>query len=271
MKTRRLLLICAILLPATGSALAAPVVFAAAGVDAVAIQSTVDNFRSSVGALNANLIGSFGGGRREINWDGVGDGFAAPNNLPGNFFNANSPRGVGLTTPGTGFQVSANAGGVAAIEFGNIDPSYPGLFRTFSAQRLFTALGSNITDVAFFIPGTTESALTDAFGVVFSDVDSATSTSLEFFDVANGSLGIYFALPFSGDETLSFLGVQFGEGKVVSRLRITSGNAADAVVMDDFIFGEPVAAVGVVAEPGTLALFALALLAAGCVGARRRT
>ena len=34
------------------------------------------------------------GGRREINWDGVADGFAAPNNLPANFFNKNSPRGV---------------------------------------------------------------------------------------------------------------------------------------------------------------------------------
>ena len=51
----------------------------------------------------------------------------------------------------------------------------------------------------------------------------------------------------------SFLGVDFGTA-VVSRVRITSGNAAlgpgltdggirDLVVMDDFIYGEPVTAV----------------------------
>src|SRR5437868_8958461 len=40
--------------------------------------------------------------RSEINWDGVPDALAAPNNLPANFFNVNSPRGVVLATPGTG-------------------------------------------------------------------------------------------------------------------------------------------------------------------------
>ena len=60
--------------------------------------------------------GLFGGVRREINWDAVPDAFSAPNNLPANFFNVNSPRGAVFSTGGTGFQLSANAG-VAPIEF----------------------------------------------------------------------------------------------------------------------------------------------------------
>ncbi|MGZ5126262.1 MAG: hypothetical protein ACXWC1_26090, partial [Burkholderiales bacterium] len=125
---------------------AAPVTFTAAGANSAAIQGTVDAFRTALGTLNANVVGSFGSGRREINWDGVPDALAAPNNLPANFFNVNSPRGVVFSTPGTGFQVSANSG-VAPIEFGNINPTYSSLFAPFSAQRLFTALGSNIVDI----------------------------------------------------------------------------------------------------------------------------
>jgi len=49
---------------------AAPIVLSATGANAAAIQGTVDVFRASLGALNPNVAGSFGSGRREINWDG---------------------------------------------------------------------------------------------------------------------------------------------------------------------------------------------------------
>ena len=252
-------IICAAFAGAAASVQAAPVVLSDAGANAAAIQGTVDAFRASLGDLNPNVVGSFGSGRREINWDGTPDNFSAPNNLPPNFFNSNSPRGAEFSTPGSGVQVSANAG-VAPIEFGNIDPSYPDVFEIFSAQRLFTALDSTITDVNFFVPGTSTKALSSGFGVVFTDVDLDNTTGIEFFDVLDQSLGQFFAPAFQGDETLSFLGVRFDEGSVVSRARITSGNqilalgntADDLVVMDDFIFGEPVAAQ--VPEPGTLLL-----------------
>jgi len=96
----------------------------------------------SVGGAN----GSFGGLRREINWDGVPDASSDPNPLPANFFNVNSPRGAVFSTPGTGFQVSATSG-VQPVEFGTIDASYPSTFATFSPQRLFTPIGSNVVDV----------------------------------------------------------------------------------------------------------------------------
>ena len=112
---------------AAWAAHAAPIIFSASGANAASIQATVDAFRASLGALNANVAGSFGSGRREINWDGVPDALAAPNNLPANFFNVNSPRGVVFSTPGTGFEVSAKTGNPTSTttQFGNIDPNYP--------------------------------------------------------------------------------------------------------------------------------------------------
>ena len=136
-----------------------PVVFMSTGVNVAQIVPIRDAFRSAIGGGTvAGANGSFGGLRREINWDGVPDGSSAPNNLPGNFFNVNSPRGVVFSTPGTGFQVSANASTGIPVEFGNLNASYPSVFAAFSAQRLFTALGSTVTDVSFFVPGTTTPA-----------------------------------------------------------------------------------------------------------------
>ena len=226
----------------------AAVVFSVSGLAPGDIQSTVDAYRTSLGTLNPNVVGSFGSGRREINWDGVPDALSAPNNLPANFFNVNSPRGVVFSTPGTGFQVSATAASGTPVEFGNINPNYPNFFRTFSPQRLFTALGSTITDVNFFNPGTGSPAFTNGFGAVFTDVDLPNVSSLQFFDVNNNLLGQFFVQQIAGaNETLSFLGVQFNAGERVGRVRITSGNQVlaagntteDLVVMDDFIYGEP--------------------------------
>jgi hypothetical protein len=143
----------------------AAVTFSATGVNAAGIQTTVDAFRTALGTLNANVAGSFPSGRREINWDGVPDALSAPNNLPADFFNVNSPRGVVFSTPGTGFQVSANAASGTPVEFGNINATYPTNFQTFSPQRLFTALGSKVVDVTFFVPGSTAPATTSGFGV----------------------------------------------------------------------------------------------------------
>src|ERR1700730_18120256 len=85
---------------------AVPITFSGSGSSPAGIQTTVDAFRTDLGTLNPNVVGSFGSGRREINWDAVPDAFAAPNLLPANFFNVNSPRGVVFTTAGTGFQVT---------------------------------------------------------------------------------------------------------------------------------------------------------------------
>jgi hypothetical protein len=101
---------------------ATAIITSASGLTAADITPARDLYRLELGGgIVAGANGSFGGVRREINWDGVPDAFAAPNNLPADFFNTVSPRGVILSTPGTGFQVSANAGGTTPIAFGNID------------------------------------------------------------------------------------------------------------------------------------------------------
>lgn len=262
--------------PATANAL--PIVTSIGGSDAASIQATVDGFRATLGTLNANVAGSFGSGRREINWDGVPNAASAPNNLPANFFNVTSPRGAVFATPGTGFQVSANAVNPTStpIEFGNIEASYPTIFRTFSAQRLFTSLGSNVLDVSFFVPGSTTPASTRGFGAVFTDVDLASTTTIQLFGIDNSLLFTGLVAPGTvANESLSFLGVTFTEGNIVSRVRITSGNSAlglseasgrDLVTMDDFLYGEPTR----IPAPATLLLLVSGLAALG-FSRRKRT
>jgi hypothetical protein len=262
--------------PATVDAL--PILTSIGGSDAASIQATVDAFRASLGTLNANVAGSFGSGRREINWDGVPDPASAPVNLPANFFNVNSPRGVVFATPGTGFQVSAKAANPTStpIEFGNIDASYPTVFRTFSEQRLFTSLGSNVLDVSFFVPGSTTPASTRGFGAVFTDVDLADTTRIELFGLDNSLLFTGLVAPGTvANESLSFLGVIFTDGNIISRVRITSGNSAlglseasgrDLVTLDDFIYGEPTR----ISAPATLLLLVSGLAAVG-FSRRKRT
>src|SRR3546814_2986824 len=64
---------------------------------------------------------------------------------------------------------------------------YTTLFR--SSPRLFAALGSNVMDVLFTVPGTTDvPAVSSGFGAVFTDVDLAGVTTLEFFDPLGQSI-----------------------------------------------------------------------------------
>jgi hypothetical protein len=198
-----------------------------------------------------------------------------PNPLPANFFNATSPRGVVFSTPGTGFLVSANAGGATPPLFG-----FPNDFQTFSPQKLFTAVNSNITDVNFFVPGTNIAATTDAFGLIFVDVEVAGSTHIDFFDQNNTQIFTRTALV-AGNEGLSFLGAVANAGEQIARVRITSGANTivsngvlgnpndDAAVMDDFLYAEPLAP-ATAPEPASLTLLALGAVGLLSYGRRKR-
>jgi hypothetical protein len=245
----------------TAHAQSTPLVFQAAGPDATSIQGAVDAFRASLGDNNGNNPGPSASlkGRREINWDG-----GSPNVLdttapvtPFNVFR--NTRGSQFTTPGLGLSQAPASGGPQgglAVLFGN--PSYAKIFRTFSPSRLFTPVGSNITEASFSIPGTngTARATVRGFGAVFTDVDQedgvgvaakGVSTRMEYFD-RNGALVFSSVVPASpGDGSLSFFGIQFDDARIAS-VRITAGNVApgpkddqghDIVMMDDFIYGEP--------------------------------
>ena len=238
---------------------AAPVVRQGSGGNAAAIQATVDQFRADLGGANNGVGGSFATGRREINWDGVPDNFSEPNNLPPNFFNVNSPRGVifNAIEDATGaalnqFAVSSNTASGVPVRFGNLNAAYTNLFQTFSPQRLFIARNTNILEVSFFIPGTKIPATVNGFGVVFADVDSATGGNRSLIRVygADGTQLSAASVPVS-DGGLSFVGISFNGGERIARVVIENGNAGlsatnndgvngvDVVAMDDFIYGEP--------------------------------
>jgi len=214
------------------------------------IAAVMDEYRALLGGENnGGVPGSQPTGRREINWDGVPDDAAAPNFLPGDFFNAAADpraRGALLSTPGQGVQVSADADNPAdaGVHFGHINSTYAEIFQPFSPERLFSPIGSNIVDLTFFVPGTQTPALVRGFGAVYVDVDTD-HTAFEYFDKDGQSLGTY-SVPIQ-DNGFSFLGVAF-EGPIVARVRIEYGTVAlgpydspenDVAVMDDFIYGEP--------------------------------
>lgn len=231
-------------------------IFQAAGPNVASIQGTVDAFRNALGNLNANEPGSRGSGRREINWDGVPDEFSDPNLFPRDFFNANlsgRARGVVFSTKRNRFLVSTDSDNPTKtpVEFGRLNPTYLDQFATFSPERLFTALHSTVTVVKFFVPGEKTKALTTGFGAVFTDVDLKHKTKLEFFGKDGKLLHRQFVPNAPGKGTLSFAGVVF-KNQVVSAVKITSGTTPlgpndapqtghNVVVMDDFIYGEPVA------------------------------
>ncbi|HEU4796624.1 MAG TPA: hypothetical protein VFT02_13400, partial [Pyrinomonadaceae bacterium] len=149
--------------------------------------------------------------------------------------------------------------GLAGL-FGN--STYGGAFAAFSPLRLFTPVGSNITEALFFVPGSQGSvrATVRGFGAVFTDVDQpdgsgpgqkhgnrGSSTLMEFFDI-NGRLLFSSFVPASpGSKGLSFFAIAYADARIAS-VRITTGDSIpgpnddekhDIVMMDDFIYGEP--------------------------------
>jgi hypothetical protein len=223
---------------------AVPTVFQAEGPSAASIQSTVDQFRAALGATNnGNNIGQ-PSGRREINWDGGNPNITATALGATPFTVFLNTRGANITTRGSGF-VQATPSGLADT-FGN--SIYATIFRAFSQSRLFSPIGSNVTEVEFFVPGSNGNtpATSTGFGVVLTDVDRRASTLIEYLGVHGELLFISNAPASPGDANFSFFGVVFGDARV-ARVRIIAGNAApgpnddrrDIVMMDDFLYGEP--------------------------------
>ena len=239
---------------------AAPIVRKAQGANPAAIQAAIDQFRADIGGVNNGTGGSFPTGRREVNWDDVSDLAAAPNLFPLDTFRS---RGIVLSSPcntSNVFFASADSSNPTStpVRYGHLDPSYPTTFTTYSGERLISTGGDcNITEVRFFIPGTSIPATVSGFGVVFTDVDvssPAQSTRIMLYDengdpLSNGT-GLAAGIANNG---LSFVGVSFSTGLRIGSVFIISGNESlatgvidggsnELVVMDDFIYGEPRAA-----------------------------
>lgn len=228
------------------STTSAPTVIKGAG----DITSTIEQYRQLLGGINNNgEPGSRSTGYREINWDSLPNELSAPNFYTPDFFNASTApraRGAVLSTPGKGLMVSASNNNPTGTlpRFGNINPTYVNSFKTFSSERLFSPIGSNIAEIRFYVPGTNTPAAVQGFGAVYTDVDTD-HTAFEYFDIKGNLLGS-FATPIA-DNGLSFLGVVFKQA-IVHKVRIQYGTAAlgaddslsnDVAVMDNFVYGEP--------------------------------
>lgn len=241
-----------------------PAVFQGAGPTIESIQGVVDEFRAALGEPNnANNPGPLANGRREINWDGGGGVDATTDPVtPFNVFL--NTRGGQFTTPGVGLSQAPPSGGATNGLAGLFNNStYGNTFNAFSPLRLFTPVGSNITEALFFVPGFMGQfpATVSGFGAVFTDVDEpnglgprlrrgnprGASTLIEYFDQHGNSIFSGFVPASPGDGSLSFFGIVFDDARI-ARVRITTGNVAagpdddeenDIVMMDDFFYGEP--------------------------------
>ncbi len=246
-------------------------IFEVSGAEKDDITGTVDEFREAVGPLNPfePVAGPALPGRRQIDWDAAPDFIADPNPFPGDFFNTPvfpRARGIEFSTDGTGLLLSANPDNPT-----DTDPFF-GLesrgIRSFSDNRLFSAVGSTNVFVDFFQPANNQDGVTHAIGVVFNDVEVEGSTTMTLFDVDGNELITRDVLT-AENAGFSFLGFITDGPPNIARVEIKSGDNVllgnglvssdldDLVVMDDFIFGEPVA----VPEPSSIALLSFGLVA----------
>lgn len=217
------------------------------------ISTAMNQFRQLLGSTLNTTPGAVGG-RREINWDGIPDSLLGKQ-LPDRFFNpvGNDPalaaRQRGLVyapTPAPGGQFM-----VSNTRFNNVNSEAAPEFEAFSGDKTFANVNSVLWQIDPEVPGLAQAATIKGFGIVFSDVDEDSSTFIEFFN-ENRSRGKFFAPKHDAAGNHSFLGVYFKNEKVTSirvghegflasgEKDVTQGGTHDLVVLDDFLYDEPV-------------------------------
>lgn len=238
------------------------------GANAEEISNAFEEFRQLLGgaAPNGNGAAATPSGHRQINWDAG----AVPFDMPGNFFAETVDRGCTIASSANEFRVSNPLDGEAGApddNFDSIDSDAAANFNTFSAERLFSPVETNNIAVKFEIPGSDDVGYVTGFGAVFVDVNEEEVTKMTAYAADGCIIGESFVPPSAGG--LSFLGifsrVEFGSPPIAS-IEITLGDqdldesnagcnifctllsifgidtsiSGDQVVLDDFLYGEPV-------------------------------
>jgi hypothetical protein len=211
------------------------------------ITASVSEFRDLLGATLNTTPGHISG-RREINWDAVPDIYENES-IPPDFFNPVAPGSLPGLQRGFHYSPVLDAR-ISNSDFAGLDSSNALEFSSFSGNKTFSAVSTNLWNVDFQVPGQAIAASVKGFAAVFSDVDDPHSTTIEYFS-GSKSLGIY-KVPVRSAGSLSFLGVYFPNEKITT-VRIKQGNAVlaggvkdisaggsnDLVIMDDFFYDEP--------------------------------
>jgi hypothetical protein len=215
------------------------------------INNKVNEFRNLLGGQLNTTTGQITG-RREINWDGVPDSLMGKA-LPLNFFNPTSATAPEAQKRGLAYLPQAGEFRVSSNNFADINAGAASQFAAFSGSKTFANVSANDWEVLFQVAGTTTTAAVKGFGAVFSDVDLNNSTSLEFFN-GTKSLGKYFVPAHDAGSSFSFLGVYFKNNETITKVQvshqgnlasgvadISSSGTADLIVLDDFLYSEPLA------------------------------
>lgn len=217
--------------------------------DEAAIGNQLNQFRTVLGD-SLNTTPGKTSGRREVNWDGVPAAFTNNATFPFDFFNNTDPAGPNGRKRGLVY-LDKGPLRLDSSNFAEVDASYADEFIPFSKKRSIIAANSNVSEIVFKVAGTNNDAFVKGFGIIFTDVDDANSTYLEFYN-GNKYLGLFRAPVRNQAGGFSFLGVHFPNEKI-TRIRITAGNAAlaagvkdisdggnkDLVAYDDFFYSEP--------------------------------
>jgi hypothetical protein len=211
------------------------------------IKPTIEQFRTAIslgGVNNGDQPAVDVIGRREINWDGQNIMFSGP-------WLTIESRGV-LFWNNPLISLEPDSENDPLRGFGNINPTYPGIFKPYSGDQLaagtiylrFMLAGKPYYEAGIF-----------SFGAVFTDVDIYGNASLTFMDRRRNEYE--FGVPAApGDGNLSFLGVVFDPEDELVLVGIKAGNVwpsatafdgetlsdgriADIVGFDDLIYSEP--------------------------------
>jgi hypothetical protein len=219
------------------------VVFSATG----DVNSKISEFRNQLGTLNTTT--GQNSGRREINWDGVPDNMTGLK-LPGDFFNPTTPGSPESRQRGLLYAENADAM-VSKNLFAEVNREAATEFSVFSGDKGFAVVNAALWPVEFRVAGQTTAATVKGFGIVFSDVDKEGSTFIEYFNGDKSLVRQYVPVHAPGS-SFSFLGVYFPD-EIITRVvighegilqlgekDISQGGTKDLVILDDFIYSEPI-------------------------------
>ena len=262
-RTARRTLIAAVAV-AAGAAIAATAPAASAPADATVkkvvrgagdIRPAVQRFRALLGPDNGGGPGGRAGGRREINWDGVPDELASPNRYPSDFFNARDgaararrrahhPGRRPCASAPTPTTPPARRRGSATSTRPTPASSRPSARS--GCSRRSAATSSNLT---FRVPGTGAAGASCAASAPSTRASTGARTRRSSTSTAPGARSARFAVPVGARRALvprawsspprSSRGC--ASSTAAARSGPDDGGAVDAAVMDDFIYGEPVA------------------------------
>jgi hypothetical protein len=252
------------------TAQAVPIVFSGSGANTT---TAFNDFRAAIG-----------GGSR-ITWDGV--------KLDGTDANPNTrviASGSTVEIPIDRFRnvgaIYADPYAVSGDGFATVNPGTAGQFTAFTPSNTFAMFDPNdgqfvdrFIEQTFVLPGTNTAAVTSGFGAIFTDVELAGTSSIEYLGSQGVSLG-KFDVPVGASGETQFLGVLFDQ-PIIEKVVLTLGTNAlfsfdgtafksfgpenlaggiDLAVTDDFAFATPVVAASAVPEPSISALWLASLL-----------